>query len=152
MFVHSALPSTPPPLLISSHLTSTHDGTGTYYAVQQAIALGLKAQESTLFLLDLLDKLEEMKKQLAHNEAVSDEAAASAHVENFALKIFGQADAEDRAGNATKSVLSLPSITPTQPPPPPRFLTTSLSHQQTHSQEVPGSCKLPRTTLHLRRD
>lgn len=36
------------------------------------------------------------------NDAITDEAAGSAYVENFALKVFNGADAEDRAGKSTK--------------------------------------------------
>lgn len=43
-----------------------------------------------------------MKVELAHNETVTDDAAAAAYVENFADKIFRQADDEDRTGRATR--------------------------------------------------
>ena len=43
-----------------------------------------------------------MKAELSNNDAVSHEAVAAAYVENFALKVFGQADKEDRAGKATR--------------------------------------------------
>jgi vacuolar protein sorting-associated protein VTA1 len=33
---------------------------------------------------------------------ITDEAAGSAYVENFAIKVFLQADDEDRAGKASK--------------------------------------------------
>ena len=39
-----------------------------------------------------------MKVILATNEAVANEAAGAAHVENFALKVFMSADNDDRAG------------------------------------------------------
>ncbi len=43
-----------------------------------------------------------MKAILATNEAVSNEAAGAAYVENFALKVFMSADNYDRAGNTGK--------------------------------------------------
>ena len=43
-----------------------------------------------------------MKAELSNNDAVSHEAVAAANGENFALKVFGQADTEDRAGKATR--------------------------------------------------
>lgn len=43
-----------------------------------------------------------MKAVLADNEAVANEAAGAAHVENFALKVFMNADNEDRSGNTGK--------------------------------------------------
>lgn len=50
----------------------------------------------------ILDTLEEMKAALGDNEAVSNEAVGSAHVENFALKVFLGADNADRAGDFGK--------------------------------------------------
>lgn len=35
---------------------------------------------------------------------MTEDAAAAAYIENFALKIFAQADNEDRTGKATRSV------------------------------------------------
>ncbi len=55
-----------------------------------------------MFLMSLLDALEQMKAILAGNEAVTNEAAGSAFVENFALKVFLSADNDDRAGIAGK--------------------------------------------------
>ncbi|KAM0746616.1 DUF605-domain-containing protein [Meredithblackwellia eburnea MCA 4105] len=74
----------------------------TYYALQLAMTLGPKEQESNQFLFTLMDKLETTKTELASNDAVSNDIAASAYVENFALKIFSQADKEDRAGKASR--------------------------------------------------
>jgi hypothetical protein len=45
-----------------------------------------------------------MKEQMSDNEAVTDDAAAAAFVENFAIKIFGQADEEDRNGKSSRCV------------------------------------------------
>lgn len=36
------------------------------------------------------------------HSTITDEAAGSAYVENFAMKVFLQADDEDRAGKASK--------------------------------------------------
>lgn len=43
-----------------------------------------------------------MKAILGANEAVTNEAAGAAYVENFALKVFMSADNDDRAGNTGK--------------------------------------------------
>ena len=52
-----------------------------------------------------------MKEEHANNEAVTEDAAASAYVENFGLKIFATADTEDRKGKATRyATLSRPVI------------------------------------------
>lgn len=86
------------------------------------MTLGSKAPESNAFLFALMDKLElvrlgkscvagpllttrdrvQMKVELAHDETVTDDAAAAAYVENFADKVFMQADNEDRTGKATR--------------------------------------------------
>lgn len=55
-----------------------------------------------MFLMSLLDALEQMKSILGNNDAVTNEAAGSAFVENFALKVFMSADNDDRAGNGGK--------------------------------------------------
>jgi vacuolar protein sorting-associated protein VTA1 len=44
------------------------------------------------------------KKKQSENEAITNEVAAQAHVENYAMKLFGKADSDDRTGRATKSV------------------------------------------------
>lgn len=44
----------------------------------------------------------QMKATLASNDAVTDDAAGSAYIENFALKVFVGADNEDRSGNSTR--------------------------------------------------
>lgn len=45
-----------------------------------------------------------MKKDMGENEAISEDAAASAYVDNFASKLFSQADNEDRSGKGTRCV------------------------------------------------
>eukprot|EP00128_Syssomonas_multiformis_P001565 Colp12_sorted_trinity150504_noHs@21110 len=80
--------------------------TGRYYAVQQAIkdpAL-LKDKAAKTYLINLMDKLEKDKKAIGQADAVHDDMVAQAHVESFALKLFGFADREDRAGRANKKV------------------------------------------------
>lgn len=44
----------------------------------------------------------QLKKQLGDNEAVTQEIVGSAHLENYALKMFLYADNEDRAGRFHK--------------------------------------------------
>lgn len=46
--------------------------------------------------------MEQMKTDLGANDAVHDEPAAAAYIENFALRVFAGADSEDRKGNATR--------------------------------------------------
>ncbi|CAG8464362.1 8754_t:CDS:2 [Paraglomus occultum] len=73
-----------------------------YYAAKRALTNGTKTAESNAFLNKLLDLLEAEKKSLAGNEAVTNDIAGSAYVENFALKIFINADNEDRQGKASR--------------------------------------------------
>lgn len=43
-----------------------------------------------------------MKDELGSNDAVDVEAVGAAYVENFALKVFANADGEDRKGLASR--------------------------------------------------
>ncbi|GAA5986659.1 hypothetical protein JCM10908_003847 [Rhodotorula pacifica] len=74
----------------------------TYYALQQAMSLGSKDPESQVYLFELMDKLEQTKAEHATEEAFTDDIAAAAYIENFGLKLFSQADTEDRKGKATR--------------------------------------------------
>lgn len=66
--------------------------------------LGAKSPESSAYLFGLMDKLEGMKADIADNEAATDDAAAAAYVDNFAVKLFVQADNEDRSGKGNRCV------------------------------------------------
>ncbi|EPQ28885.1 uncharacterized protein PFL1_03686 [Pseudozyma flocculosa PF-1] len=77
-----------------------------YYAAQLGIGANAKQPESKQFLFSLLDTLEALKAQLADNDAVTNDIASAAYVENFALKVFVQADNQDRAGRATRETAS----------------------------------------------
>ncbi|OBZ78686.1 Vacuolar protein sorting-associated protein VTA1 [Grifola frondosa] len=74
----------------------------TYYAAQIGIARKAKDPAARTFLFALLGALENMKKDVGANDAIDDESASSAYVENFALKVFAMADNEDRRGEATR--------------------------------------------------
>lgn len=43
-----------------------------------------------------------MKKELAGQEAISQDIVAQAHIENFAMKLFEYADKNDRQSNFSK--------------------------------------------------
>ncbi|KIY43892.1 DUF605-domain-containing protein, partial [Fistulina hepatica ATCC 64428] len=75
----------------------------TYYAAQLGLSLKAKDTNSGHFLFEILNVLERMKEEIGLNDAVDVESASSAYVENFALKVFGVADHEDRAGKATRA-------------------------------------------------
>ncbi|ORX58296.1 DUF605-domain-containing protein [Hesseltinella vesiculosa] len=74
-----------------------------YYAVQLAMKRGPRSPENDAFLSQLLDGLEDSKKALGDNiEAVTNDDVGYAYIENFALKVFINADNEDRAGKGSK--------------------------------------------------
>ncbi|KAJ4485815.1 DUF605-domain-containing protein [Lentinula aciculospora] len=74
-----------------------------YYAAQVGISLKAKDNASRTLLLQLLDVLENLKKEIGPNDAIDIESASAAYVENFALKVFSVADDEDRRGDSTRS-------------------------------------------------
>lgn len=49
-----------------------------------------------------MDWLENTKKQQSENETITNEVAAQAHLENYALKLFLYADKQDRESNFGK--------------------------------------------------
>jgi len=75
---------------------------GQLYALQTALTIDRKSDESKGFLVKMMDGLETMKKELKENEAITNEIAAQAHIENYALKLFVWADSQDRAANFGK--------------------------------------------------
>ncbi|XP_034238113.1 vacuolar protein sorting-associated protein VTA1 homolog [Thrips palmi] len=75
------------------------------YALQTALTIDRKSDESKGFLVKMMDGLEAMKKELKENEAITNEVAAQAHIENYALKLFVWADSQDRAANFGKNVV-----------------------------------------------
>jgi vacuolar protein sorting-associated protein VTA1 len=79
-----------------------------YYAAQVGISLKAKGIPSRDLLFNLLGVLERLKKEIGPNDAIDMEAASSAYVENFALRVFATADNEDRSSNASRFVPSVP--------------------------------------------
>jgi len=74
-------------------------------ALQNGMALDKSSNESLAVLLPLMDWLEKAKKDLSENEAITNEVVASAHIENYAMKLFLYADKEDRSANFNKNVV-----------------------------------------------
>lgn len=109
------LPPVPGSLKVIAHLLKTanehetRDPVVTYWCRLAALQNGLKADKSSNealgLLMPLMDWLEKEKKVLADNEAVASEVVASAHIENYAMKLFNWADQQDRAGNFNKNVV-----------------------------------------------
>ncbi|XP_076183619.1 vesicle trafficking 1 [Ptiloglossa arizonensis] len=109
------LPEIPPPLKSIQQclkIASTHDQRDPVvsywcrlYALQTGLKLSTKTPEETNFLLKLMDWLETTKKESRDNEAITNDVAAQAHLENWALKLFLYADKNDRASNFGKNVI-----------------------------------------------
>lgn len=75
---------------------------GAYYAAQIGINLKARDAASRDLLFALLGALEQSKNEVGANDAIYNESASSAYVENFALKVFASADNEDRNAHATR--------------------------------------------------
>lgn len=71
------------------------------YALQQGLKLKTNQPDETAFLMAIMDWLENCKKT-SDNEAISNEIAAQAHIDNYALKLFLFADKQDREMNHGK--------------------------------------------------
>lgn len=76
-----------------------------FYAVQSGMDIGKKSPEALQYLTSLLSILEDMKKKLGGEEALTQDLVAQAHIENFAMKLFDYADKNDRQSNFTKGVI-----------------------------------------------
>jgi len=74
-------------------------------ALQKGLEIDKSSPEALAILLPLMEWLEGQKKVHKENDAVVNEVVASAHIENYAMKLFLYADKSDRAGNFTKSVV-----------------------------------------------
>ncbi|XP_066991003.2 vacuolar protein sorting-associated protein VTA1 homolog [Anabrus simplex] len=75
------------------------------YALQCALKIDKKSEDAIKLLTSLMDWLETQKKALSDNEAITNEVAAQAHLENYALKLFQYADGRDRASDFGKNVV-----------------------------------------------
>ncbi|KAJ2038883.1 hypothetical protein H4S04_004535 [Coemansia sp. S16] len=72
-----------------------------YYAARLAITSSNSTDGDT-YLVQLLDQLEAEKQSIIDSESMRDDSSASAHVTNFALRVFAKADTEDREGRGSK--------------------------------------------------
>ena len=76
---------------------------GEYYMVNQIIAKGLHTTDEDCmgYTTTLMDKLEQTKTQHSDNDAILDDVAARAYVEQFALETFQRADNAVRANKVS---------------------------------------------------
>jgi vacuolar protein sorting-associated protein VTA1 len=77
---------------------------GQYWIVNQILAKGLHNgdSETLQYTTDLMDKLEQIKADNATNDAIVDDTAGQAYVEQFALETFNRADRAVQADKVTK--------------------------------------------------
>ncbi|KAI5366293.1 Putative vacuolar protein sorting-associated protein Vta1 [Septoria linicola] len=75
-----------------------------YYILQIILNRQLHTtdEECTNYAMQLMDKLESYKAENAANDAVVDDVAAKAYIENFALETFHRADEAQRNNKVTK--------------------------------------------------
>ena len=75
-----------------------------YYILQQLLGKNLHTTDDEVanYAVQLMDKLEQTKASNASNDAITDDVAAKAYVENFALDTFSRADNAQRANAVTK--------------------------------------------------
>ncbi|KAK0400663.1 hypothetical protein QR680_015378 [Steinernema hermaphroditum] len=76
-----------------------------YYSVQTAMGLDKSSPQAMQYLTSLLNILEQVKKQLVGNEAITQDVVAQSHIENHALKLFAYADKNDREGVFNKNIV-----------------------------------------------
>ncbi|XP_063378840.1 vacuolar protein sorting-associated protein VTA1 homolog [Cydia fagiglandana] len=110
------IPECPPSLKSIQHylkVATEHEARDpviAYWCRLHALQVGLKATtkktpEETKVLMALMDWLEEAKKSMKDNEAISNEVAGQAHLENYALRLFLFADKADREQNYGKNMV-----------------------------------------------
>lgn len=90
----------------SMHVTSSSRliRTGEYWIANQILSKGLHTadNETLLYTTDLMDKLERTKSENATNDAIMDDMAGQAYIEQFASETFDRADRAVHANKVTK--------------------------------------------------
>lgn len=106
-------PPTLKPILHYLKAAQEHDARDVvvaYWCRLYALQVGLKIKTNTdpnetKLLIAVMDWLETRKHELADNESVTNDVAAQAYLENYALKLFMFADKQDRESNFGKNVV-----------------------------------------------
>ncbi|KAL1848649.1 hypothetical protein Plec18167_002274 [Paecilomyces lecythidis] len=75
-----------------------------YWIVEQIIKRKLHTadKECEQYTMDIMDKLEQFKTENVGNDAITDNVAGQAYVEQFAMEVFNRAEAAMRADKVTK--------------------------------------------------
>ncbi|GAB7346623.1 hypothetical protein MBLNU459_g1761t1 [Dothideomycetes sp. NU459] len=78
-----------------------------YYVIDQILAKGLHTtdDECMTYTTTLMDKLEQVKNEQAGNDAITDDVAAKAYIEQFALETFQRADDAIHSDKATRQTI-----------------------------------------------
>jgi len=81
-----------------------HIPSGEYYILQRILVTGLHTTdaECQTYAVQLMDKLEQTKSENPTNDAILDDVAAKAYVENFALETFNRGDGSQRQNRVTR--------------------------------------------------
>lgn len=76
-----------------------------YYILNQILSKGLHSsdEECSAYAVQLMDKLETYKSSNTLNDAIIDDVAAKAYIENFALETFNKADEAQRMNKVTRA-------------------------------------------------
>ncbi|KAK4550388.1 hypothetical protein LTR36_003355 [Oleoguttula mirabilis] len=75
-----------------------------YYILQQILSKHLHTAdaECQTYAITLMDKLEQTKTENPTNDAITDDVAAKAYIENFAFETFDRGDEAQRTGKVTR--------------------------------------------------
>ncbi|KAF3905965.1 hypothetical protein ABW21_db0202638 [Orbilia brochopaga] len=95
------------PFIVKAHQMEKADPVISYfcyvYTVQQALAKGLtKSPEGMTYTGQVMDTLEQRRAELSDHEAVADDVVGKVYVEQFANKIFNNAENAQNARKCTK--------------------------------------------------
>lgn len=90
--------------VLTSLPITTDNNAGYYYIVDQILAKGLHtaSDECMNYTTALMDKLEQFKTEQPGNDAITDDVAAKAYVEQFALETFQRGDDAIHTNNASR--------------------------------------------------
>ncbi|CAK9290566.1 unnamed protein product [Gordionus sp. m RMFG-2023] len=106
------IPQTLRPIQIYLRLADEHqirDPVIAYYcrlhALQEGMKINKSSKECLLYLTNLMEILEKIKKENKGNDTFTSEIVGQAYVEAYALKLFVYADTEDRNSNFNKNVI-----------------------------------------------
>lgn len=97
------------PFLTVANQFEKRDPIISYYANMYAVQEGLSVHKgdpvAKAYLNELMDKLQQMKRTLKEEEAMSSDVVAQVHIEDVALRLFKHADEQDRAARFDRNMI-----------------------------------------------